>query len=42
VGWRAVFPNEKRELSASCTEGQAGGLYKKAVRRAAGKGWAGC
>jgi len=37
-----MFPNEKRELSAGCTEdktqGRAGGLHKKAVRRAAEKG----
>jgi len=39
AGWRAVFPNEKRELSAGCTEGRAGGLHKKAVRRAAEKGF---
>ena len=37
AGWRAVFPNEKRELSAGCTEGRAGGLHKKAVRQAAAK-----
>jgi len=43
AGWRAVFPNEKREVSADWrtaqkTEGRAGGLHKKVVRRAAEKG----
>jgi len=37
-----MFPNEKRELSAGCTEnkteGRAGGLHKTAVRWAAKKG----
>jgi len=41
-----MFPNEKRELSAGCTEDKtkewAGGLHKKAVRRATKKGRAGC
>jgi len=34
-----VFPNEKRELSAGCTEdrGRACGLHKKAIRQAAEK-----
>jgi len=37
VGWRAVFPNEKRELSAGCTED------RRAGRRAVQKGGpAGC
>jgi len=37
VGWRAVFPNEKRELSAGCTED------RRAGRQAAQKGIpAGC
>jgi len=43
AGWRTVFPNEKRELSADWqaaqkTEGRASGLYKKAIRRAGEKG----
>jgi len=46
AGWKAMFPSEKRELSAGCTEdkteGRAGGLHKKAVRRAAKKCGAGC
>jgi len=33
MGWRAVFPNEKREFcrAAHKTEGRAGGLHKRAV-----------
>jgi len=46
-GGLAVFPNEKRELSACWrgalkTEGRAGGLHKKAVWQVAEKGRAGC
>jgi len=37
-----MFPNEKRELLTGCTEdkteGRAGGLHKKVVRRDAKKG----
>jgi len=47
ASWRAVFPNEKHELSADWraalkTEGRSGGLHKKAVRRVAEKGGADC
>ena len=36
MGWRAVFPNEKREFcrAAHKIEGRAGGLHKRAVWRA--------
>jgi len=37
-----VFPNEKRELSAGCTEGRACRLHKKVFQRAAEKGGTGC
>ena len=47
AGWRDVFPYEKGELlavwrAALKTEGRAGGLHKKAVRRVAESGRAGC
>jgi len=36
AGWRAVFPNERREFRRAAleTEGRAGGLHKNAVQRA--------
>jgi len=41
--WRAVFPNEKRERLAGCTEDRrAGRRAAQKVRRAAEKGGMGC
>jgi len=34
AGWRAVFPNEKHELSAGCTKRRTGGLRKTAGQAA--------
>jgi len=43
-GWRVVFPNKNVNFqrAAQKTEGQAGVLHKRAGRRAAEKGGAGC
>jgi len=35
AGWRAVFPNEKREFSAGWTKGRSSGLQKRAALRPA-------